>query len=233
MERILQDWFSGLLGAALVRLLNMSAAAAALICVVVLLRALLRRAPKWTRCILWAIVAVQLVCPLTLRSPLSVWSLLPRSDEVRSDQVEVFRLGGGSEKPLLVLEAPQIAGYEPGVVQVTPPAGAAVSDAAPSARRGPDVFLPAAGAVWLLGVGAMLLYALVSALTLRRRVRTSVPLEEKPFRLCDSVDTPFILGVLRPRVYIPSGLSDAQRGAVAAHEKAHLHRGDHWWKLLD
>ena len=61
MERILQGWFSGQLGSALVRLLNMSAAAGALICVVVLLRALLRRAPKWTRGILWAIVAVQLV----------------------------------------------------------------------------------------------------------------------------------------------------------------------------
>ena len=99
MELLMQGWFSGAAGAALVRLLNMSAAAAVLVCVVVLLRFLLRKAPKWTRCILWAIVAVQLICPVSLRSPLSVYSLLPRSNDVKTGQVEVFRRGGGSEKP--------------------------------------------------------------------------------------------------------------------------------------
>ena len=136
MEHLLQAWFSGPLGAALVRLLNMSAAAGALICVVVLLRAVLRKAPKWTRGILWAIVAVQLVCPVTLRSPLSVYALLPRSNDVKSDQVEVFRTGGGSEKPLLVLEAPQIAGYErmPDAVPV-PTASPGDGNALPISRR--------------------------------------------------------------------------------------------------
>ncbi len=231
MEALLQSWFSGPLGTALVRLLNMSAAAGALICAAVLLRALLRRAPKWTRGILWAAVAVQLVCPFSLRSPLSVYGILPRSEAVRSDQVEVFRAGGGSEKPLLVLEAPQIAGYEPGI-EARPRAGADVPDPAAQAQGAPSVYLPAAGAVWLAGVALMLLYALVSSLTLRRRVRTSIPLADPRFRLCDSVDTPFILGVVRPRIYLPAGLGEAQRSAVAAHETAHLRRGDHWWKLL-
>ena len=231
MEALLQSWFSGPLGTALVRLLNMSAAAGALICAAVLLRALLRRAPKWTRGILWAAVAVQLVCPFSLRSPLSVYGILPRSEAVQSDQVEVFRAGGGSEKPLLVLEAPQIAGYEPGI-EARPRAGADVPDPAAQAQGAPSVYLPAAGAVWLAGVALMLLYALVSSLTLRRRVRTSIPLADPRFRLCDSVDTPFILGVVRPRIYLPAGLGEAQRSAVAAHETAHLRRGDHWWKLL-
>ena len=242
MELLMQRWFSGPLGPALVRLLNMSAAAGALICVVVLLRAVLRKAPKWTRGILWAIVAVQLVCPVTLRSPLSVYALLPRSDEVKSDQVEVFRTGGGSEKPLLILEAPQIAGYAPAAPTPVPTASPA-SNALPAAeiaapapqtqvQAGPSVYLPAAGAIWLAGFAGMLLYALASWLTLRRRVRASVPLDDPLFRLCDGIDTPFILGVLFPRVYLPSGLSDAQLAAVAAHETAHLRRGDHWWKLL-
>lgn len=85
MELLMQSWFSGPLGTALVRLLNMSAAAGVLILAVVLLRALLRSAPKWTRGILWAIVAVQLVCPVTLRSPLSIYRFLPRSEAVKSD----------------------------------------------------------------------------------------------------------------------------------------------------
>ncbi len=229
MEQLMQNWFSGPLGSALVRLLNMSAAAAVLICVVILLRALLRRAPKWTRGILWAIVAVQLVCPISLRSPLSVYRFLPRADDVKSDQVEVFRAGGGSEKPLLVLEAPQIAGYEPAVENGRP--SAALSEAAPQPRPAPSVYLPAAGSIWLAGIAVMLLYALLSWLTLRRKVRLSVPLSGRTM-LCDAIDTPFILGVARPRVYLPSGLSDAQRAAVTAHERAHLRRGDHLWKLL-
>ena len=253
MERVMQSWFSGPLGSALVRLLNMSAAAGALICVVMLLRVLLRRAPKWTRGVLWAIVAVQLVCPVSLRSPLSVYGLLPRSNDVQGDQVEVFRLGGGSEKPLLILDTPQIAGYAPVPTAAPVPTTSPTDGTSPAAQtvpwvpgdapgahtapaqlppRSPDVFLPTAGAVWLAGIALMLLYALFSWLTLRRRVRASVALDETPFRLCDGIDTPFILGVLRPRVYLPSGLSDVQRAAVAAHEKAHLRRGDHWWKLL-
>ena len=228
MEAMLQSAFSGALGGALVRLLNMSAAAGVLICVVVLLRALLRGAPKWTRCILWAIVAVQLVCPVSPRSPLSVYRLLPRSDDVKREQVEVFRRGGGSEKPLLVVGTPRIAGDAPGVQAQQRTEEIALAPA----RQAPDLYLPAAGAVWLSGCAAMLLYALFSYLTLRRRVRASVPLEGSPFRLCDGIGTPFILGVLRPRVYLPSGLSDAQRAAVTAHEAAHLRRGDHWWKLL-
>ena len=231
MEALMQSWFSGPPGKALVYLLNMSAAGGVLICVVVLLRALLRRAPKWIRGILWAIVAVQLVCPVSLRSPLSVYRLLPRSEDVKSDQVELFRTGGGSEKPLLILEAPQISGYEPGI-QSAPVTGAVNPDPAPHPQGAPSVYLPAAGTIWLAGFAAMLLYAVISWITLRRRVRASVALPEEPFRLCDAVDTPFILGVLRPRVYLPSGLSDAQRAAVAAHEMAHLRRRDHWWKML-
>ncbi len=226
MDALMQSAFSGPLGAALIRLLNMSAAAGALICAVVLLRLALRRAPKWTRCVLWAIVAVQLVCPLTLRSPLSVWSLLPRSDEVKSEQVEVFRAGGGSEKPLLVLDTPQIAGTVPAVKAGTP-----ANAAAAPAQKNPSVYLPAAGMVWLAGLALMLLYALGSYLSLRRRVRFSVPLEGNVF-LCDAIATPFILGVLRPRIYLPAGLDAAQKSAVLAHENAHLRRRDHWWKLL-
>ena len=227
MEAMLQSAFSGPLGPALIGLLNRSAAGAALICAVVLLRALLGKAPKWTRCILWAIVAVQLVLPVSLRSPLSVYGLLPRSNGVPEEQVEVFRAGGGSEKPLLVLDTPQIVGYASGVLTEGPseqPQDAALP-------RAPGLSLPFAGAVWLAGLGLMLLYALASYLSLRRRVRASLPLEGKVF-LCDSIDTPFLLGLFRPRIYLPSGLDAAQRRAVLLHENAHLRRLDHWWKLL-
>ena len=230
MEQLMQTWFSGPAGAALARLCNMSAAAGVLICAVVLLRALLRGAPKWTRGILWAIVAVQLVCPALFRSPPSVYRLMPRSDDAASGQVEVVRVGGGSEKPLLILDAPVLAGTER-PAQAEPAADGGGAPAAAPAQSAPSVYLPTAGTVWLAGFAAMLFYALASWLSLRRRVRASVPLDGRTM-LCDAIGTPFILGVLRPRVYLPSGLNDAQRGAVLAHESAHLRRRDHWWKPL-
>lgn len=214
MGTIFQSWFSGPLGAALARLLNMSAAAGVLICAVVQLRFCLRGAPKWVRGILWALVAVQLVCPVTPASPLSVYGLLRQDHAATEQAVEVFRTYGDGIKPLLTFDARRIAA----------PAAAAQSQAH-------SVYLPAAGAVWLAGVAAMLLYALVSWLRLRRRVRASVPLEGRVM-LCDAIETPFILGVFRPRIYLPSGLGEAQRAAVIAHERAHLQRRDHWWKPL-
>ena len=88
-----------------------------------------------------------------------------------------------------------------------------------------------AGWVWLIGLAAMLAYALVSYLRLRRRVSASIPLRENIY-VCDEVASPFILGILRPRIYLPSALDEAQRGSVLSHERAHLARRDHWWKPL-
>ena len=85
--------------------------------------------------------------------------------------------------------------------------------------------------VWAAGVGVMAVYAAVSDLRLRRRVRESVPLGGN-VRLCDGIATPFLLGLVRPRIYLPAALPEADRGWVLAHEKAHLRRGDPWWKAL-
>ena len=85
--------------------------------------------------------------------------------------------------------------------------------------------------MWLIGLAAMLAYALVSYLRLRRRVRASIPLRENIY-VCDEVASPFILGIVRPRIYLPSALDEAQWGSVLSHERAHLARHDHWWKPL-
>jgi beta-lactamase regulating signal transducer with metallopeptidase domain len=85
--------------------------------------------------------------------------------------------------------------------------------------------------VWAAGAAGMAVYAAVSDLRLRRRVRESVPLEGN-VRLCDGISTPFLLGLIRPKIYLPASLPEADRGWVLAHEKAHLRRGDPWWKAL-
>lgn len=85
--------------------------------------------------------------------------------------------------------------------------------------------------VWLAGIGIMLLYATISYWRICRRVREAMPLSKRVY-LCDGISTPFILGILRPRIYLPSSLEEAQREYVIAHEQAHLQRRDHWWKPL-
>ena len=104
--------------------------------------------------------------------------------------------------------------------------------AVPTASVNPlYVWTEIAGWVWLIGLGAMLLYALVSYLRLRRRVSVSLPIQDHIY-LCDAISSPFILGVVKPHIYLPSGLDEVQRQNVLSHERAHLTRRDHWWKPL-
>ena len=113
-----------------------------------------------------------------------------------------------------------------GAIQEPEAAAAAPMEEASTIRRA-----ELAAWVWAVGVGGMAVYAAVSDLRLRRRVRESVPLEGN-VRLCDGISTPFLLGLVRPRIYLPAALPEADRGWVLAHEKAHLRRGDPWWKAL-
>lgn len=205
------------MNAVFLKLVNMSAAASWLIIAVVLLRPLLKKAPKWLPCLLWAAVALRLICPLSLSSELSVYNL-SRFDVAKTGQIEYFSYGGGSEKPLIEFNADALAPEPEG-------------DRAPEVRRNPDAYLPTFMWIWLLGFAVMLLYAACSYLELRRRVRRSTPLRGN-IRLCADIDTPFILGLIRPLIYLPAGMDERQTVHVLAHEEAHLKRLDHIWKPL-
>ena len=216
-------------GRAFIRLLNMSVSAAVLIVAVVLLRLIFRKAPKWTRAILWAIVALRLVCPVMISSPVSVYGLVADTPEA----VEYFREDGGTEKPLVSFDTfaySAVPTYsEP--ADVADPVPVEAPPRQVLERKTHSVYLPTAVAVWLAGVCAMLLYMLVSFLILRLKVRASVD-AGKGVRVSDGAASPFILGVFRPRIYMPSGMSETQAAAALAHEREHIRRGDHVWKLL-
>ena len=187
------------------KLLSMSASAGWLILAVVVLRLALCRAPKWMRCWLWALVGVRLVMPVSLKSPLS---LVPQSPA---------EMGAVLPEPPVTLpqQLPQgVGGYM----------------AAADVQAGPGL-MAALGWLWLAGVLLLLGYALLSMLRLRRRVAEAALLEGKVWQ-CDRVDTPFILGVFQPKIYLPSDLPPAALEPVLAHEFAHLARRDHWWKPL-
>lgn len=197
------------------KVLNMSFAASWLIGAVVLLRLVLKKAPKWLNCALWAVVAVRLLCPFSLESALS---LLPSQEPIPADFV--------------YMQTPQIqTGVEtidrvvnPVLAQrLTPDTGASVNPA--------QVLTAVLTAVWVAGMAGLGLFALLSYWKLHRRVSPSLKLEDN-VRICDDIPTPFILGIVRPKIYIPSTAAEEQLPHILVHERAHLKRHDHWWKPL-
>lgn len=198
------------------KLLNLSISASWLVLVVLALRLVLKRAPKWVNVLLWGMVALRLMLPFSIESALS---LIPSAETLSS---EVVRFD----------PAPTITSGVTIIDNAVNPSLSESFAAAPLASVNPlYVWTYLAGWVWLIGLAAMLAYALVSYLRLRRRVSASIPLRENIY-VCDEVPSPFILGIVRPRIYLPSALDEAQRGSVLSHERAHLARRDHWWKPL-
>ena len=198
------------------KLLNLSISASWLVLTVLALRMVLRRAPKWVNVLLWGMVALRLVLPFSIESALS---LIPSAETVSPEVVQFD-------------PAPTITSGVTIIDNAVNPSLSESFAAAPLASVNPlYVWTYLAGWVWLIGLAAMLLYALVSYLRLRRRVSASIPLRENIY-VCDEVPSPFILGIVHPCIYLPSALDEAQRGSVLSHERAHLARRDHWWKPL-
>lgn len=204
------------MAAVFLKLLNLSISASWLVLAVLVLRLVSKRSPKWMNVLLWGIVALRLVLPFSIESALS---LIPSAETV---------------SPVAVQSAPAPT-ITSGVSVIDNAVNPSLSEhfaAVPTASVNPlYVWTEIAGWVWLIGLGAMLLYALASYLRLRRRVSVSLPIQDNIY-LCDAISSPFILGVVKPHIYLPSGLDEVQRQNVLAHEQAHLARRDHWWKPL-
>lgn len=203
------------------RIVELSWQAGVLALAVMLARLALRRAPKWAVCLLWVLVAVRLVLPVSLQSPVSLQAAqspvtaalyeLPQTQEAAQKTDEV--LSGGSAEPVTPLPPTEIVTAQP----------------VPTPK--PVMTVSLLAAIWLAGVVMMLTYMLVSYLGIYRRVCTAVRLEDNVYR-CGSWGTPFVLGLLRPRIYVPEGMDDAALPQVLAHERGHIRRGDHLVKPL-
>ncbi len=204
------------MAAVFLKLLNLSISASWLVLAVLILRLGSKRSPKWMNVLLWGIVALRLVLPFSIESALS---LIPSAETVSPAAVQFD-------------PAPTITSGVSVIDNAVNPSLSEHFAAVPGMSVNPlYVWTEIAGWVWLIGLGAMLLYMLVSYLRLRRRVSVSLPIQENIY-LCDAISSPFILGIVKPRIYLPSGLDEVQRQNVLAHEQAHLARYDHWWKPL-
>lgn len=198
-----------------IKTLNMGIAASWLILAVVVLRILLKRAPKRFRLLLWAVVGLRLVLPVSIESALS---LVPSAQTL--------------PEGVMYAAAPELNTGIAALNDAINPAFTAAFAPEPAASANPlQVLLPVASVIWLAGAAVMLLWALVSWLRLRRRVAEAVRLEGNMFE-CERVASPFVLGLIRPRIYLPFGLDEGAREQVLTHERAHIARGDHVIKPL-
>ena len=198
-----------------IKILNMSLSASWLILAVMVLRLLLKKAPRQSMCLLWGLVALKLIIPF---SPESVLSLIP-SNEVIPDNITME-------------SHPHI---NSGIVYidtaVNPVMESNLSPRIGDSVNPMQVVAHIAGIIWCIGVICCLAYALISFIRLKMKVRASKKIGRNIYA-CDEVVSPFILGILRPVIYIPSGMGRETTDYVIAHENAHLKRGDHFWKPL-
>ena len=195
-------------------ILNMSISAGWLVLAVLVLRLLLKKAPKWMRILLWAAVGVRLALPFSLESSLS---LMPSAQTVPGDIVYAMHPAIDSGVPIIN-------------AAVNPVLGSSLA-ATPQFSMNPiQKLLFVAAILWVVGMVALTVFAFVSWLRIRLRVREAV--REDGVWVCDRIPSPFILGVFFPHIYLPSDLSRENREYVLAHERAHLRRGDHLWKPL-
>lgn len=197
------------------KLCNMSLSASFLILAVMLVRLIFKKAPKWIICILWGCVALRLLIPFSIESSLS---LLPSSEPLPEE--------------ILYTPDPMIeSGIPPLDELINPILSESLAPVPGDSANPTQAWSFILAAAWGIGMALLLLYAAVSYLLVCRKVRESVPLRDN-IRLCDRISSPFILGVFRPTIYLPSEMNEADASYVIAHENAHLARRDHLWKPL-
>ena len=197
------------------KILNMSIAASYLILAVLLARLILRKAPKWIRILLWGIVAFRLICPVSFES---IFSLIPSAETVSPE--------------IMTDPMPQIHTGIPAINYAVNPVISQSFAPTPAASANPlQIWTAVAAAVWLAGMAGMLCYMAVSYFLVHRKVRTAVKYKDNIFQ-SENVDSPFVLGLFRPKIYLPFAMGEEDLSYVVAHEQAHIHRKDHWWKPL-
>ena len=203
------------MNAVFLKLLNMSITASWLILAAIAVRFLLKKAPKWISCLLWAIVAIKLICPFSIES---AFSLIPDGEPVPMD--------------IEMMTTPSV---DIGVPVLNEPVNKAISlnfTPKPENSVNPmQITVYILARIWIVGAAFMIVYAVISFLRIKKTVSVSMELS-KGVKACDDIRSPFILGMFKPIIYVPSSLKGESLNLVLKHEHAHLLRKDHWWKPI-
>ena len=214
------------------KIINMSISASWLVLAVLLLRLLLKKAPKWVNVLLWGIVAIRLICPLTIESPISMIPDSVGSGELVSEWMNDYIDDIDIHHPDSVYYDAAIgAGREPisdgegGYYVVTK------HDQLGEPATIENTVMPVLSTVWIVGMAVLALYTVISYFRLRRRLDTAVRYKDNIYQ-SEKVSSPFVLGIIKPRIYLPFRMDAQDLEHVIAHEQAHIRRKDHWWKPL-
>lgn len=197
------------------KIMNMSITASWLVLAVLLMRLLLKKAPKFLSVIMWALVGLRLVLPFSFES---IFSLIPSAETVPPE--------------ILYEQAPQVqTGIEAFNSAINPVITESFAPTPGTSVNPLQIITWLAGWIWIIGMAVMVIYSLISCLRICRKLREAAPLQDNIW-LCDRINTPFIFGLFRPRIYLPSNMAAQDIPYVLAHEQAHLKRKDHLWKPL-
>ena len=197
------------------KIVNMSISASWVVIAVLTLRFCLKKAPKWVNVLLWGIVAARMVFPFSIES---VLSLIPSAETI---------------SPTVMMEqTPSVQTGVPALNHVINPVISGSFTPAPGASANPlQIWIPVLAGIWLFGIVALFLYSAVSYCRLRRKVCEAVILRDNIYQ-SENVCSPFVLGIIRPKIYLPYHMDSREVGHVIAHEQTHIRRKDHWWKPL-
>ena len=197
------------------QIFNMSVSASYIVLAVLLLRLILRKAPKWIMVFLWGIVALRLICPFSIESALS---LIPSAEVV---------------SPSIMTESTPIVNT--GIPIINSTVNPIISESlTPTPNDSADplqTWIPILSTVWLVGILALLIYTVISYVRVKSRIGTAVICKDNIYQ-SESVISPFVLGVIKPKIYLPFNISEHHMMHVIAHENAHIRRKDHLWKPL-
>ena len=197
------------------KIINMSISASWVVLAVLVLRFILKKAPKWVNVLLWGVVAIRLLCPFSIESALS---LIPNAETISPE--------------LMVEAAPSTQGNMPTINTIINQTAASQQASADTVSANPLQFrIHLLAGIWAAGIAALLLYSAISYRSLYNRVRTAVRLRGSIYQ-SENVSSPFILGIIKPKIYLPFSADGQNMEYAAAHEQAHIRRRDHWWKPL-
>ena len=198
-----------------IKVVNLSIQASWLVLVIILFRLAAAKAPKWSRILLWGLVGIRLVCPVTLESMLS---LVPSAETISPD--------------IMTQTDPSVETGIPAVNNTINPLINYSFSPNPGDSANPlQILIPLLSVIWLAGIGLLIIYTIVSYARLRYRLVTAVHLRDNIWQ-SEWVTSPFVFGLVHPKIYLPFALDEQTQQAVIAHEQAHLQRKDHWWKPL-
>ena len=203
------------MGELFLTVLNMSLTASYVILFVIIIRLLIKKAPKFISYALWGVVAFRLIFPFSFES---IFSLLPHNTNVVPITHDIIyqqspRINSGIE----VIDSIVSESLPPSTI------GASVNPI--------QIYMEIGGYIWVFGIVALLIYSVVSVLKLERQLK-SAQLIEKNIYEAENLKTPFVLGLARPKIYLPVGLNDEERSYILLHEQTHIHRKDHIIKIL-